>query len=249
MELSASALSRVGRFARCGLLPVIASLQLCACSNLYRYEAQSYIVQPGDTLYSIAWRYGLDQRQLASWNGISNPDMLYVGQRLALSGTGAVAASGVGGSGNSAAASSGQVAGTRAASPAPARPAASAAAPSWQWPVRGSLVARYGERGPLSTGIGISSSLGTDIVTAAPGRVVYAGTGLRDYGQLIIIEHEGNWLSAYGHNRRILVAEGDVVRAGQKVAEMGPGPDNRPRLHFEIRRNGDPVDPVALLPQ
>lgn len=238
---------------RCVL--VLPLLVLAACSNLYRYEAQSYVVQPGDTLYSIAWRHGLDQRELAAWNGMSDPNRLYVGQRLALSGTGSVAsaASATAPGGRPASASSSTQPASAPASRPASRPASpvsgSAGVPSWQWPVRGPLVARYGERGPLSTGIGISGALGTDIVTSAPGRVVYAGTGLRDYGQLIIIEHSANWLSAYGHNRRILVAEGDQVRAGQKLAEMGPGPDNRPQLHFEIRRNGDPVDPMSLLPQ
>lgn len=96
--------------------------------------------------------------------------------------------------------------------------------------------------------IGIAGALGQDVVAAAPGRVVYSGTGLPDYGHLVIIEHNDTWLSAYGHNRSVLVSQGQTVTRGQKIAEMGPGPGGAPRLHFEVRSNGDPVDPLGVLP-
>jgi lipoprotein NlpD len=216
-------------------LPILAFCFLVACSNLYNYVhiPGSYIVQPGDTLYSIAFDHGLDARDLAAWNGLGNPNRIDVGQRLVLSPRPA-----------------GPVTGP---APAPAsRPSVTApvqTAPAWQWPIRGAIVSAYGDSGALSSGIGIAGREGAGIVAAAAGRVVYAGSGLRDYGQLLIVEHNANWLSAYGHNRRLLVAEGDPVSQGQRIAEMGVGPGGTPLLHFEIRRNGDPVNPLGLLPR
>lgn len=265
-------------------IPVlIACLLMLSCSNL-AYEGQagsapartsaapaqrgatpsSYVVRSGDTLYSIAFRYGLDQRELAAWNGISNPNRIRVGQALAL--TPPAAANRVASSSSAATAppsrasagtpprpasagTSTTAAGTSPARSAPAaRPVTTAGPSAWTWPARGRLVTRFGDRGVLSTGIGIAGQLGQDVVASASGRVVYAGSGLPDYGQLLIIEHDETWLSAYGHNRRLLVGQGDTVTRGQKIAEMGPGPGGEPRLHFEIRRNGDPLDPLGLLP-
>lgn len=215
-------------------LLILAFCFLVACSNLYNYVhvPGTYIVQPGDTLYSIAFDHGFDARDLASWNSLSDPNRINVGQRLVLSPRPAGSVTG----------------------PAPSsRPAAAAPtqvlAPAWQWPIRGTIVSAYGDSGVLSTGIGIAGTEGAGIVAAASGRVVYAGGGLRDYGQLLIVEHNANWLSAYGHNRRLLVSEGDSVSQGQRIAEMGTGPDGSPLLHFEIRRNGDPVNPLGLLPR
>ena len=215
----------------------------------------SHTVRSGETLYSIAFRYGLDQRSLAAWNGLANPDRIRVGQRLVLSPpagssrsaptSASTASSGRPANSGSAAASPPRSTTAASASP-PARPTAGPSA--WVWPVRGRVVARFGDRGVLSTGIGIAGQLGQDVVAAAAGRVVYVGSGLPDYGQLVIIEHDATWLSAYGHNRVLLVTEGQSVTRGQKIAEMGPGPGGEPRLHFEIRRNGDPIDPLGLLP-
>ena len=135
---------------------------------------------------------------------------------------------------------------TSAAARPPAPPPA--ARPDWLWPTRGEIVSRFGERGVLSSGVGIAGTLGQDVIAAAAGRVVYSGTGLPDYGHLVIIEHNDTWLSAYGNNQSVLVSQGQAVARGQKIAEMGPGPGGAPRLHFEIRRNGDPQDPVPMLP-
>jgi lipoprotein NlpD len=211
----------------------------------------SYVVRSGDTLYAIAFRYGLDQRDLASWNDLRNPDQIIAGQRLALRPPGGSrsGASSTASTGTRPATSSGGSTSTaaRPAAPSAATPP-TAARPDWLWPTRGTIVSRFGERGVLTTGIGIAGTLGQDIVAAAPGRVVYSGSGLPDYGQLVIIEHNATWLSAYGHNQRVLVSQGQAITRGQKIAEMGPGPGGAPRLHFEIRRNGDPLDPVTMLP-
>ncbi|MDX1561302.1 MAG: peptidoglycan DD-metalloendopeptidase family protein [Gammaproteobacteria bacterium] len=226
-------------------LTALVCLVVAACSGLYNYEAPGYTVRPGDTLYTIAWRNGVDHRDLAAWNNLSDPDRLIVGQRLVLIPTGTRAVS----------------------SPAPAAPSSSAAstspqsapqprrepmrtaypAPAWQWPIRGAVLSRFGESGSLATGVSIAGQLGQPVAAAADGEVVYAGGGLVAYGQVVIVKHNETYLSAYGYNRRLLVAEGDRVTRGQTIAEVGTGPDRRPRLHFEIRRNGDPIDPLALL--
>lgn len=203
---------------------------LAGCSNL-AYEQQPvgvYVVRSGDTLYSIAWRHGIDHRDLARWNNIADADRIFIGQRLTL---------------NSASVSQ---AAPRASG---ARQPASLAAPAFSWPASGEIVARFGERGVLTTGIGIAGRLGADVKAAAPGQVVYAGAGLVDYGQLVIIQHSESWLTAYGHNQSLLVSQGQAVDRGQKIAEIGLGPGRTPRLYFEIRRNGDPLDPLPYLPE
>jgi lipoprotein NlpD len=226
---------------------------LAGCSSLYDYEPTSYVVRRGDTLYSIAFSHGIDYRDLAAWNSLANPDRIYVGQRLALSPAGRPAARPAAAAGSvtarGSAASNEPAGSSRPAAPSPAaRPRSDAAPPSWRGPVDGRVISRFGAAGELATGIAIAGRLGQAVRTAAPGRVVYVGSGLPAYGQLIIIQHNETWLSAYGHNQRVLVSQGQQVTAGQKIAEMGPGPGGEPRLHFEIRRDGEPLDPLTLLP-
>ena len=117
----------------------------------------------------------------------------------------------------------------------------------WGWPARGKLVHAYGE-GANPKGVAIGGSEGQPILASAPGKVVYAGSGLRGYGKLIIIKHNGTYLSVYAHNRALLVQEGDPVSGGQKIAEMGSSDAQQVALHFEIRRLGKPVDPLKYLP-
>ncbi|HEU4616437.1 MAG TPA: peptidoglycan DD-metalloendopeptidase family protein, partial [Gammaproteobacteria bacterium] len=119
--------------------------------------------------------------------------------------------------------------------------------PSWHWPTEGAVVSAFGSESGIPSGVGIGGRLGQPIEAAASGRVVYAGSGLIGYGQLVIIRHNETYLTAYGHNRRLLVQQGQTVVQGQKIAEMGYGPKREPRLHFEIRRNGTPVDPLEYL--
>lgn len=186
-----------------------------------------YRVKEGDTLYSIAWRYGLDYRYLAKRNNITAPYHIRNGQVIYLRGrslerhTVAVRQ---------------QVAGSEPI----AATEPSKTVKLWQWPARGA-VAR------LNKGINISGHYGAPIVATAAGRVVYSGNGLRMYGELIIIKHNNLYLSAYAYNSKLLVKEGEVVRAGQKIAEMGYAARRRPMLHFEIRRGGQPVNPLSYL--
>lgn len=143
------------------------------------------------------------------------------------------------------------VATTPPAAAAPAGPAgATAFRPGqWQWPTQGQVVSRYAEGDKARQGIAIAGTAGQPVRAAAAGTVVYSGAGLVGYGELIIIKHDDEWLSAYGHNRRRLVAEGATVAAGQQIAELGRTGTSRDMLHFEIRRNGRPVDPTQHLPR
>ena len=135
-----------------------------------------------------------------------------------------------------------------AARPAEAASAAVSAA-GWSWPARGQLLARFQSNGSLNKGIDIAGQLGEPVRAASDGAVVYAGRGLIGYGDMIIIKHDETYLSAYAHNSRLLVKEGDQVKVGQVIAEMGSSGTDRVKLHFEIRRKGQPVDPLAYLPR
>ena len=179
----------------------------------------THIVVPGDTLWSIAWRYRIDVNELVSLNQLENPDLILAGQPLIVTA---------------------QEVGTSRSAPG---------APNiiWTWPVRGPLVSAYGDAEGAGKGIGIGGTIGADIAATAAGQVVYAGDGLASYGNLIIIKHNETYLSAYGQNDELLVGEGDTVHQGQVIAKMGLGPHRQPQVHFEIRRNGLPIDPLELL--
>jgi lipoprotein NlpD len=299
----------------------------------------TYTVKRGDTLAQVALDYGLDYRELAAWNGIENPNMIRVGQVLALAPPGLsapatgtatttplasapsvapkvaepAAVQGVpilpSGRGNTpmlkaepkalklpysdqtlAQMQSAAATAPRAAAPAPvavaaAPPAGNPAVPGvvpalpapvapqgaapetalpprpdaarvpeidddklgWIWPTAGKVVAGYSDGANLK-GIDIAGKAGQPVVASAAGRVVYAGTGLRGYGKLIIVKHNSTYLSAYAHNRELLVKEGQQVAKGQKISEMGDTDADQIKLHFEIRRLGKPVDPTKYLP-
>ncbi len=192
-------------------------------------EPLSYVVQSGDTLYSISFRRNLDYREVARWNGIGSDYRIYVGQTLRLTAP-------VGG------------VPTDAAKPA-AKPIEqpASAPPTWRWPTDGPILGSVTQ--PLG---GVGLRLGgvplAEVRAAAAGKVVYTGSGLRAYGLLVIVKHDDTWLSAYGYNHEILVHEGDLVREGQVLARLGEGPGGIPTLYFEIRAQGKPVDPLKLLP-
>ena len=247
----------------------------CNTQALYRDDIYNppvywgrHVVKPGETLYSIAWRYGRDYRELGDANGIAPPFNIKAGQVLRLDVRGNVTSSSDNRSRGKAAVSA------PAQRPAPSasrqrppqpesRPAVSkapdrsspltsqtqtVASINWRWPHVGTVIAGYSTSGKVNKGIDIAGKEGDSVRAAASGNVVYAGSGLLGYGNLIIVNHNEHYLSAYAHNRKILVQEGEDVKAGQVIAELGASGTDRPRLHFEIRKNGNPVDPAHYLP-
>lgn len=233
------------------------------------YSRTYYLVQPGDTLYSIAWRHNLSYQQIASWNGIRPPSyQIFPGQRLRLKPP----------------AARHTAAKVKAPQPSvhpPARPTATplvkpAGTPSlqrekplgaaskpmkpdraanslkllWDWPTKGRVVQTFSVGDDNRKGIWINGSMGQPVTAAEAGKVVYAGNGLVGYGNLVIIKHNRSFLSAYGYNSKLLVKEGDEVKKGDTVAHMGsPNAGGQPLLHFEIRRQGKPTNPLPLLPR
>jgi lipoprotein NlpD len=253
-------------------------------------SARTYIVQPGDTLYSIAWDFSLDYRDLAAINNIPAPYILESGQTLQLMGNTAepsqlIATEPTGvqvyavneptfaatpTETQSTVSTNEPAAVTAAAAPIPVAtttqqttpaettpavaPASVAAAPiqqtskhseKWVWPAKGKVTRGFSKQ---NKGMDIEGQRGDPIYATASGQVVYSGTGLRGYGQLIIIKHNAEFLSAYAHNSVVQVAEGDNVKQGQKIAEMGDTGTNKVKLHFELRQRGKPVDPQKYLP-
>ena len=287
------------------LLLVVSLLAACGQSRVVKREGSSrserparsapatargdsYTVQRGDTLYGIAFRHGVDYREMASWNRIPAPYTIYPGQRLSLRGkpgarpspgsvTGMPAPTRPSPSGAAVSTPLPPVtapASTPAGSPptvatapppstgpapvvannppagTPAVPVAPGAvsATGWRWPVKGQLIGRFVASDPKRQGIDIAGTAGQPVHAAADGVVVYSGAGLVGYGELIIVKHSDEWLSAYAHNRARLVTEGTAVKGGQQIAELGRTGTSRDMLHFEVRRNGKPVDPLQVLP-
>ena len=283
----------------------------------------TYRVVRGDTLYAIAFRNGVDFRELAAWNGIEAPYRIYAGQDLRLGpangeapSSHAVAAAPPARAPVTAASAAppaappvaanqngkpggGMFEDVPATSPAPAEQTPSASAPaqrsesadilaapaapsvppvketvsevpakpvatspkpsdaiavngagglSWRWPGKGPLIGSFVAGDQTRQGIDIGGTAGDPVLAAADGEVVYSGNGLLGYGELIIVKHNASFLSAYGHNRKRLVQEGERIKAGQQIAEMGSSASARDELHFEIRKNGKPVNPIDYLP-
>jgi lipoprotein NlpD len=262
-------------------------------------------VQKGETLYSIALEYGVAYRDLAQWNGLDNPGVLRIGQRLRLIRPGAESAANDSGVvvtplGQADAAEAAKPPPPAAPAAKPTPPASAAAAPlktepkavklpysdkalaqlqtaapessakaeakttepttvpgpppaasgdddriDWAWPTKGKVRTAFSDN---SKGIDIAGQSGQLVFAAAAGKVIHVGTNLRGYGKLVIIQHSSMFLSAYAHNSKILVKEGDRVSKGQKIAEMGNSDTDQMKLHFEIRRFGKPVDPAKYLP-
>ncbi|WP_105103769.1 peptidoglycan DD-metalloendopeptidase family protein [Microbulbifer pacificus] len=208
----------------------------------------------GETLYSIAWRYGKDFKELASINGIPSPYRIFPGQRLQLSGPLPVKATPrpVTVVERPRVPVKKPVVSTPKPAPATSQKSSNSARHksdiNWQWPVRGRVIATYQAGDPLRKGVDIAGKKGESVQAAADGTVIYAGSALRGYGKLLIIKHSEEFLSAYAHNEKLLVGEGAKVKAGQRIADLGSSGTDRDMLHFEIRRNGQPVDPMAYLP-
>jgi len=222
----------------------------------------SYVVKPGDTLYKIARANNVDIENIKRWNNISDPNQISVGQVLRMSG------SATGGGAQTAPIASNRpqprqldqpetpAATTHAhdATPTPApapvdtKPAtraADAGVINWAWPANGQIVQAFNAS---SKGIDIAGALGDPITAAADGLVKYSGNGVRGLGNLIIVEHQNGFITAYAHNRALLVKTGQTVKRGAKIAELGQSDTTSARLHFEIRRQGTPVDPMQYLP-
>ena len=241
-------------------------LLLSGCSstpeNLY------YSVQPGDTLYSIAWRFDQEYREIAGWNAIPRPYRISPGQQLRvlpysqpdehLMAADEPAVEII----ERAPASKAEpkrvkksVSKVRAKTRAPsatlkpkARPASNRSL-KWRWPTSGKILSSFSSRKTGRQGINIGGKSGQKVLAAADGQVVYSGTGLKGYGRLIIIKHNDSYLSAYAHNRKLLVREKSTVRVGQAIAEMGSSGARQTMLHFELRKNGKPVNPLRYLPK
>jgi lipoprotein YgeR len=203
-----------------------------------------YRVERGDTVSKIARANGQSVQSIVRWNSLSNPDSIEVGQvlRIAPPGNAATTAQSTMGS-RSASKPAASAPRAPAAVQAPSSPASSI---SLIWPTNGTVVRRFD--GSNSKGIDIAGAAGTPIVAAASGTVVYAGNGLRGYGNLLIVKHNADYLTAYAHNRVLLVKEGQTVKQGEKIAEMGDTDTDRTMLHFELRYEGRSVDPSRALP-
>ena len=214
----------------------------------------THVVAQGDTLYSIAFAHNMDVRSLALANNLATPFTIYPGQRLSVSASG-VSASAIDAVPQIPAAPAGEAApdtGRRPQAAIDERRTGSVNSRevdgvTWQWPAEGRLLSTFSEAS-AARGIDIAGERGQAVYAAADGDVVYAGSGIQGAGNLVIVRHNDRHLSAYMHNSAILVGEGDRVRAGDKIAEIGPGPNGREMLHFEVRVDGKPVDPVRYLP-
>ncbi|MFD2755879.1 peptidoglycan DD-metalloendopeptidase family protein [Comamonas terrae] len=223
-----------------------------------------YTIKPGDTLIKIGLEHGQSWKDIARWNNLDNPNVIEVGQVVRVvppgsTGT-AVASSGstsgrgvapvvvtpIGSSSSAGSSSTATPAPTPVAAPTPAPAAKGADDVDFIWPASGTLIAGFDEA--RNKGFDIGGKAGDPVVAAADGRVVYAGAGLRGYGNLIILKHNNTYLTAYAHNQSLLVKEDQTVKKGQKIAEMGSTDADRVKLHFEVRRQGKPVDPARYLP-
>ncbi|RDI03832.1 peptidoglycan DD-metalloendopeptidase family protein [Caldimonas thermodepolymerans] len=229
-----------------------------------------YTVKPGDTLIRVGLETGQNWRDIMRWNNLDNPNVLEVGQVLRVvppatdpAGVATrpvtvarVESRPLDSKPGASAASAPAASDAPAVTPAPSASPAPAPAPSqadkdagginWMWPAQGPVIATFDE--VRNKGLGISGKAGDPVYAAADGRVVYAGSGLRGYGNLVIVKHNNDYLTAYAHNQTLLVKEDQTVRRGQKIAEMGSTDTDRVKLHFEIRRQGKPVDPAKYLP-
>jgi len=222
-------------------VPLAAALAACGSAPV---APGYYRVERGDTVSKIARKHRESVQSIARWNNLANPDAIEVGQvlRIAPPGTDAATGASLRSNAGTAAASAGRTAAPRALPDA----AAPANGISLIWPTAGKIV--RGFDGVNSKGIDIVNAPGTPIVAAATGTVVYAGNGLRGYGNLLIVKHNADFLTAYAHNRKLLVKEGESVAQGQTNAEMGDTDNDRVALHFELRYGGRSIDPSRYLP-
>jgi lipoprotein NlpD len=222
-----------------------------------------YTVKPGDTLIRIGMDHGQTWRDLVRWNGLDNPNLIETGQVLRVAPPAQesgvvvrpvlpsapvtpIAAAPVIAAAAKPVASSPQAPASPVPAPVPAASDVTEDMLAFKWPTRGNLIAGFDE--VKNKGLDIAGKAGDPVLAAADGRVVYAGSGLRGYGNLIILKHNNTYLTAYAHNQTLLVKEDQAIKQGQKIAEMGNSDADQVKLHFEIRRQGKPVDPAKYLP-
>lgn len=215
------------------LLAMLIALAGCSSNPVFGDPPDQHVVKSGDTLSSIAWRYSKNTSDLARWNRLGDGSLIYPGQVIRLTPPGRTAS---------------RTGTTGRPAPKPLPPVPTQPPPPWSWPTVGNINVPFGGKPGTGTGVLIDGKAGQPVLAAASGTVVYAGSGLIGYGKLIIVKHNDTYLSAYGYNASLLVAEGQAVKRGQRIATMGEGPERKARLHFEIRRNGKPVNPRQYLP-
>lgn len=240
------------------LAAIVASAVLAGCASrtsqapvadmsentIQRSSTGSYVVRPGDTLYKIAQAHNLSVGELTRLNNISDPSQLRVGQVLRLNGSAPVVPQAPADSGST------------VATPAPVKPAQTAEPSSvarasdanlisWGWPAQGKIIQGFNTN---TKGIDIAGAEGEPVLAAADGKVMYAGNGVRGLGNLILLGHSNGFITAYAHNQSLLVKTGQQIKKGEKIAAIGQTDTTSPRLHFEIRRRGTPVNPLSYLP-
>ncbi len=252
LAVSACGLGQKDKFA-----PIIVkNVEVTSVEPKTTYTGRTTLVRSGDNLYSISFVAGYDYRDVAAWNGMADPEAtIHPGQVIKL-----YPPEGEEYSGYQQAVeapppqlpetptentSSKQV---PTPTPTSTVPAATAAPSQWIWPAQGEIISRF-SKSKQRNGIQIAGNSGAPVKASADGSVVYSGTGLIGYGRIIIVKHTPQFLSVYAHNSRVIVKEGESVAQGQKIAEMGSTDADRVKLHFEIRKNGTPVDPMQYLPK
>ena len=228
-------------------------------ANRVQNTPLSYQVKPGDTMFAIAWRFGWDYKKLAKANAINSPYTIYVGQVIyfnEINDNSAIKAPVEKGAVKKPVVIAKETpkkqpySASKKVDKSPILKAYTGSkSVKWSWPLRGKLIQVFANKAGASNGIDLSSSLGKSVKAASSGIIVYSGSGIQGYGKLVVVKHNDTFLSAYAYNSRILVEEGAIVSAGQVIAEVGKGPQLDPRLHFEIRKNGKPVNPLRYLPK
>lgn len=238
---------------------------LCSCSSgrnasVYdhsgsiQYSGRVHLVARGETLFSIAWKYNIECNKLADFNGIKPPYTIYPHQEIRLdipkNNTNVRRSTAAENNVNTdkKALDKRSKYNTKNIDWA-SKTVEFDGSLKWQWPVKGKIVALLKGELELNKGIDLVGKLGEPVLAAASGQVVYAGGGLSSYGKMLIIKHNETFLSAYAHNSELLVKEGDFVKGGQRIADMGSSGTDRVKLHFEIRCEGSPVDPLKYLPK
>jgi len=234
------------------LLFLILCLFSCVSNNnsevYYDYDHGYHTVLKDETLYAIAFRHGLDYKKIARWNGIRSPYTIYAGQRLKLSPS-QVTSKTYQTKKKSISKKSTVVSKKTTTKKTAHKPVAKPIKHDWNWPTKGVVIRTYSKSSGGNKGIDIGGEIGQAVVAASSGKVVYSGNGLASYGNLIIIKHSEQFISAYAHNNKLFVKEGGEVKRGEKIAELGRSGTSEAKLHFEIRYKGKPVDPIKYLPK